>query len=380
VPAAFQSVEPYPENLFSAVASLAVPISDYFLRLTQGYAGAEHNARAARLQLEAELLTRSADAKVAFFNWVRARGQVVVAREAVLQARAHVVDAQRLGEVGVGSRADVLRFQAQVASAEQLEIEAQAMADVAEEQLRIATGTPANTRMEVGIDVMAASAAAGPPALATLQEQALARRLEVRALDETRLSLQESESVAKAGRYPRLDGFGEVSVVNPNQRAYPPEQGFDASWQLGARLTWVINDTFTAMGATDEARARTEAAVEQKAALRDALRAEVATAWADARKAASVIAAADRGLVAAVEAHRVKSELFRNGRGSSVDLVDAQTEVTRARLKVLDAHVGAHVAKTRLEHATGADVPARRGDGSAPSGALRPLVGRVSAR
>ncbi|MEJ7734948.1 MAG: TolC family protein, partial [Polyangiaceae bacterium] len=273
VPAAFQS-GPYPENIFSAVASLAVPISDYFLRLAQSYAGAEHNAKAARLQLEAELLTRSADARVAFFNWVRARGQIVVAREAVLQSRAHVVDAQRLGEVGVGSRADVLRFQAQVASAEQLEIEAQAMADVAEEQLRIATGTPAGTRMEVGIDVMGTSGAAAPPALATLQEQALTRRLEVRALDETRLSLQETESAARAGRYPRLDGFGEVSVVNPNQRAYPPEEGFDSSWQLGARLTWVINDTFAAAGAVDEARARTEAVVEQKAALHEALRAE----------------------------------------------------------------------------------------------------------
>jgi outer membrane protein len=370
----------YPENTFSAVASLAVPISDYLLRLSQSYASAEHNEKASRLQVEAEVLAKSADAKVTFFNWARARGQVVVAREAVLQARAHVVDAQRLGEVGVGSRADVLRFEAQVASAEQLEIEAQAMADVAEEQLRIATGTPAGSRLEIGIDVMSGSPTGAPPGLATLQEQALARRLEVRALDETRWSLQESESVAKAGRYPRLDGFADASLANPNQRAFPQVEGWDSSWQAGVRLTWVVNDTFTAGGAADEARARTEAVVEQKAALRETLRAEVAAAWADARKAASVIAAADRGLVAAVEAHRVKSELFRNGRGSSVDLVDAQTEVTRAQLKRLDAHVGAHLAKTRLDHATGADVPGRRADGAAPSGALRPLIGRVRGR
>ena len=160
------------------------------------------------------------------------------------------------------------------------------MADVAEEQLRIATGAPAGQRLEIGVDLLSTSTAAPPPALATLQEQALARRLEVRALDETRLSLEESESVAKAGRYPRLDGFADASLANPNQRAYPQTEGWDAGWQVGARLTWVVNDTFAAGGAVDEARARTEAAVEQKAALREALRAEVATAWADARKAA----------------------------------------------------------------------------------------------
>ncbi|MEJ7734949.1 MAG: TolC family protein [Polyangiaceae bacterium] len=93
-----------------------------------------------------------------------------------------------------------------------------------------------------------------------------------------------------------------------------------------------------------------------------------------------MIAAADRGLEASVEAHRVKTELFRNGRGSSVDLVDAQTEVTRARLKRLDAHVGAHVARTRLDHATGADVAPRGAEGRAPQGALRPLVGRITPR
>ena len=37
---------------------------------------------------------------------------------------------------------------------------------------------------------------------------------------------------------------------------------------------------------------------------------------------------------------------------------DAETEVTKGRLRRLDAHVGLMVAKTRLDHATGRDVSA----------------------
>jgi outer membrane protein TolC len=97
---------------------------------------------------------------------------------------------------------------------------------------------------------------------------------------------------------------------------------------------------------------------EQKAALMEGLRMEVASALADLQKARASIEAAERGLAAAEESLRVRQLLFRTGRATSLDLVDAETEATRARLRRIDAHVGLLVAQTRLGHATGRDVPA----------------------
>lgn len=346
-----------PPNSYSLTANLAVPISDYVLRISQGYASASHAESAKKLELQAETLQAAADAKIAFFNWVRVKGQVVVAGEAVSQARAHVQDARRTFEVGLLSRADVLRLEAQVAGAEQVLHEAQAALMVADDQIRIALGAAHDRPLTLGIDVMG-SAPANPSAeaLPALFQQALQRRLEIRALDETQYSLEKAESVTRAGYFPRVDAFGELTYANPNQRVFPAREQFDLTWAAGVRASWVLNDVFTTAAASAEASARTAQVTEQKAALRDALRLEVASAYAELSKATSSIEAAERQLAAATESMRVRSELFRAGRATSVDVVDAEAEVTRARLQQLNARVGALVAKTRLDHAVGRDV------------------------
>jgi outer membrane protein TolC len=43
------------------------------------------------------------------------------------------------------------------------------------------------------------------------------------------------------------------------------------------------------------------------------------------------------------------------GRATSVELTDAETELLRARLDALYATLDQHVARFRLEHATGRD-------------------------
>lgn len=345
-----------PLNSYSLSAQLAVPISDYVLRLSQGYAAASHAESAKKLELQAEALQIAADAKLNYFNWLRVKGQVVVAREAVAQAKAHVEDARRTFEVGLISRADVLRLEAQVASAEQLLSEAQAALLVADEQMRITLGDQTRP-LTVGIDVMGVPAVAPPPeSLPALQREALQKRLEIRALDETQHSLKKAEQVTKAGYFPRVDGFAELLYANPNQRVFPQQEKFDLTWAAGVRATWVLNDIAATAGASAEANARTAQIAEQKAALRDALRLEVASAFSEVSKAASSIETAERQLAAAEESMRVRTELFRAGRATSVDVVDAETEVTRARLQQLNARVGALVARTRLEHAVGRDV------------------------
>jgi outer membrane protein TolC len=348
-----------PLNSYNLTASLAVPVSDYVLRLSHSYAAASHNEKAARLSADAEGLQAASDGKIAYFNWVRARGGVVVAAEAVEQARAHVDDAKKAFGVGLASKADVFRIEAQLAAAQQAVAEAQAFSAVAEEQMRIVVGAPADKPLEIGSDVLHDVPAPPGDTLQALQEQALTRRLEIRSLDETIYSLKKVETLTKAGYAPRLDAFADATYANPNQRVFPSSQTWTGTWDLGLRLSWTINDSFSTIGAAAEARARAASVTEQKGALRDGLRLEVASAYADLVKSTPTIEAADRGLVAAEEGLRVRRELFRNGKATSSELVDAEAELTRARLSRLNARIGLLVARAKLDHATGRDVPAR---------------------
>jgi outer membrane protein len=340
-------------------ASLALPISDYVLRISQGYAAAKHSERGRRLDVEAETLQAAADARVAYFNWVRSRGQIVVSQQSVDQARAHVIDANRSFAVGLVSRADVLRFEAQVAAAQQLLAEAQALSGVTEEQLRIVIGLPTERPLAVGFDVLHEPPTVPTEKLAELQDLAMQRRLEIRALDETELSLKELVKVAQSAYAPRVEAFADATYANPNPRFFPAQDRFDGSWDAGVRLSWTINDSFTAAGASAEAKANAAVIAAQKSALRDGLRLELASAYNDVQKSAFSIEAAERQLAAAEETLRVRNELFRNGKATSTDVVDAEGEVTFARLSRLNARIGLLVARVRLEHAVGRDVPSR---------------------
>src|SRR6202034_284279 len=97
-----------------------------------------------------------------------------------------------------------------------------------EESVRIAMHEPGPPRAyALGEDVRAPLAALGTPRdLAKLYAEALEKRLEIRALDETAWSLKEQGRVARAAAYPRFDGVGQLSYDNPEQRIFPPSQTF----------------------------------------------------------------------------------------------------------------------------------------------------------
>ncbi|MBK8254917.1 MAG: TolC family protein [Polyangiaceae bacterium] len=343
-------------DTFSFTAQIAVPVSDYLLRISQGHAAASHNEKAKKLDVEAQTLNTAADAKVAYLNWVRAKGQLVVAREAVALATAHVEDVKRLKLVGLLSQADVLRGDAQVAAAQQGAAEVEAFASIAEEVVRTGLGLPKDKALAVGIDVFAVSPPASLMDLASAQALALEKRLEIRALDETELSLKEVDSVTRAGMYPRVDAFADLTIANPNQRYIFAGAEWNTTWDAGVRVSWTFNDTFQTIGAAAESKARITQIQELKKQLRDGLRLEVTAAWTEMKKSAFVIDAANRGLVAAEEGLRVRRELFLLGKATNVEMLDSETEVTRARLRKLDAQMSLLVAQIKFDHAIGNDV------------------------
>ncbi len=90
--------------------------------------------------------------------------------------------------------------------------------------------------------------------------------------------------------------------------------------------------------------------------MREGIELEVVQAHQSIRESDVGIATTKRQLESATEALRVARELFRNGRATSTVVTDAETELTRARLEALNAHVEARISRAKLEHAVGRDV------------------------
>jgi outer membrane protein TolC len=341
-------------------AGITVPLSDYLLRTSQSYSAASHSEQGAALNAQATRLKTASDARLAYYSWVRARLSVVVAEQALAQADGHLRDAKNAVAAGTASPADALRVDSQRASAELLLMRTQNLADLLTGQLRIAMHDDANRQYEIGESVAGASdAQAVTTSLADLVAEALDHRLEIRALDETAYSLKDQAKAARSVAYPRIDGFGDVIYANPNPRIFPQTDQWKATWDVGVQLTWTPNDVGTGVSQARMLEAKAAATEAGKQAMLDGLRVEVMQAWQAAREADAALATTARGLASAEEGYRVRRDLFLNGRATSAELTDAETDLTRARLEAVNAQIDTRSARVRLMHAVGRDVPRR---------------------
>jgi len=349
---------PIPVNSTLFQANLDIPLTDYVLRLSQGYAAASRNKRAAILDEQASRLKAALDGRQFYYSWLRAKATVVVEERALEQSRGHLADARHSFEVGTASKADVLTVESQLATQELSVERAQNVAVLAEDQLRVAMHDVSGQPYAVGEDLNAElPPLPGMHNVASLRAEALDRRLEIRALDETVWSLREQAKATRASYFPHVDAVGNLIMANPNPRVFTGTPVFTGTWDVGVQLVWTPNETLNAVGASSETEARASQTEMQKAVLRDSVKIEVLQSYQALREAEDAVQTTKRALDAAEEGYRVRRELFRNGRATSVELTDSEVQLSRAGLQAVDARANLRYARASLLHATGRDVP-----------------------
>lgn len=336
-------------------ASVVVPISDYLLRIRQSHAAASESREATEWSREASRRTVAANAKLQYYAWARTRLSQAVTEQSVAQSNHHLELARAAHETGRMPKVEVLRAESLLATAELLNERTKNAASVAEERLKTLLHDTRPGAYQIGEDLLASADAAKIDEVDALLSQAIRERPELRALGKQRDALSEQRKAAISTGLPRLDGFGNAYVANPNPRYLPPQERWNATWDVGVQLTWSPNDLGGSDATVRSLDAKQKRLAAERAALVDALRDEISAAvvaWNEARYA---LATAERGLVSAEESYRVRRDLFELGRGTHVELIDAESDVLRARLEMIQARVDARMARVRLDHAIGRD-------------------------
>lgn len=344
-----------PVNQYVASATLSVPLSDYVLRLPQLTAAARSSARAAALLEQATRLRVATEAQGTFYDWVRARLRLEVTRQSLAQTRAHLQDVTAAEQAGTASLADRLRVEAQVSSAELLVARTESLVVVLDRQLRTLMHDTSGSPYEIGETIGEDPGPPGPGEAALIDE-ALTRRIEPRVHAANERTLRQQASATRAAGLPRLDAQAGASYARPNQRVFPQKDEFRSSWDAGLTLSWAPTDLFSTEAGHRASTARAEAAAAERQGVLDGIRVEVAQQLQAAREADVAMVSSARGLAAAEESYRVRRLLFQNGRATSVELTDAETELLRARLEAVSARIDQKLSRVRLEHAVGRDV------------------------
>ncbi|HTR52478.1 MAG TPA: TolC family protein [Kofleriaceae bacterium] len=351
---------PFFTHFYDGQVNVNVNLSDYVLRYPKLVDAAHLAEDVARQTRVSAVVSAGEDARLAYYEWVRARLQVLIAKRQLAQVRATLDQERAMFEVQRISKADLLRIESQEADATQTLDQLDNLSRLREEQLRILIGARDEEPLAVGEDIRRELAAPGAARLDDLMARAESTRADFRVLDVGIRAKEKQRDSEKANYFPKLTVFGNVEDANPNPRVFPQSDKFTHSWYVGAGLSWTLNDALVERTNVNRLTAEADELRADRENLVHGTRVEVLAAQQSVQLAVHSLDTSKKGLAAAEEGYRVRKELLAADRATAVELVDAETELTRARIAALNARVDLRVAVTQLAHAIGDDTASAR--------------------
>jgi outer membrane protein len=344
------------QNQYILQATAAIPLSDYLLRFPKLVQTARYAMEAARVNARASEVGAAQDARLAYYEWLRVKLSVVVAHRQLTQVQATLAQEQALADVQRVSRADLLRVQSQEADAERTLDQLTQLEVLREEQLRLLIGASDAEPLTVGEDIRKDVNVPHPDKLDDLEKHALSKRLEFKGVDLGIAAKESQQAAEQANELPRLSAVGNIDYDRPNQRVFPQVDQFRFTWAAGVALTWTINDLLVSRENAKRIHAETNELRADREGLVRGTRVELLAAQQAVQVALHSLGTTNKGLIAAEESYRVRRELQAADRATALELVDAQTDLTRAQIAALNARIDLRVAMTQLVHALGDDI------------------------
>ena len=352
--------QPFPQPVTNHYlnANLTLPLTDYLLRLVVALRGADSNREAAELEEQAARVTSASNGRLAYYDWVRTQLEGVVAEQALSQASAQLARMEALASVGRAAQADLLQARAFQADAQLTLSQSQTQQTITEERLRLAIHAPIEERLTVGEDVLA-EFAGKEEARGTeeLYREGTAARLELKALERSRAALVDSQHIQATQGMPRLDAIGNYTYANPNPRVFPQLGQWSSTWDVGVQLTWAVNDFAVSRAQTSTVGAQLAQLDQRRTTIEEALRLEVVSAVGALVQARQNVVTAEQGERAAAAAYEARLRLQEQGKGTQLELLQAETARVQSRLNLINAHIALRIARTQLDHAVGRDIP-----------------------
>ena len=345
-------VIPFYDDSIAIGTQINVNLSDYVSRDPALIDAANMALEAAHQDLRATASSASLQAREIYYEWIRAKLQLLVARRQLVQVDSTAGQTKALVDVQRASTADLMRIQSQRANAAQTIQRLETTEAWRQEQLRLMIGAEDDEVLAVGEDVrIEVNVKLGK--FVDLAVRAAAHRPDIAEI-EAGIQAKDAQLRAEGGALlPKISLFGSVDLANPNPRYFPQENVFKLSWAAGIQASWIINETMVANEMRNRYAAEADGLRAERKGLERQVRLEVLRAVQGVQLASREIETTQQGVDAAEEGYRVRKDLFGANRASVVEMVDAETELFRARIAAVDARIDLRIALARLHYAIG---------------------------
>jgi outer membrane protein TolC len=337
-----------------------------FGRRSSSLEAARQELMAAGLAFNREVQTVVFRTQRAFFLYDAARARVRAAEQNLELARTVREDVDDRLRLGLATEPGaLLARQAEAEAAFELE-NARSAVDDTRALLAVALGVPANLPLEV----VSLADEPLPPAIGAdvdeLIDLAVRRRPDLGARVAAVRAREAAIERARAELWPEIGfhGLWGVDLSEYSLNGAPRERTDSPVYGALLRFDWRLFEGFERLNAIKQAEADNEAARADLAAAEIEAIAAVWRAYSDFRTAQKKLQFADALLRASQDAYDSNADTYRTGLSTITELLDAETDLARARYTVIDSRAQLLVSSAAIAYATGIADPG--GAGSTP--------------
>jgi OMF family outer membrane factor len=306
---------------------------------------AENNLRIAESELNSARQAIRLSIVTAYYNLQNADETIRIQSKAVENAEKSLRDTQSRERAGVGTKFDVLQSGVQLANAKQDLLNAEAAQLVARRELSRQLNFPTT------VEITAADKVAPVEEWKLSIEESIVlavrnrAELDIRKLEREVSRDRASTSLARLG--PQVSVFANFNTASD----FVSGTGIGTGYQVGARLDWQLYDGGRAAAQVDQFKAdQAIAETRFEKAARQA-RFDVEESYINQRSRFQQIETATGAVKQAEEALRLARLRLDAGVGTQLEVITAESDLTRADVNRVQAIIGYNQSRANLERA-----------------------------
>jgi outer membrane protein len=335
--------EAWTGNVSLTLTQPLTPLYDVY----HGHRAAELGVVAASRELETTETVVALGVAEAYMAALKVQRLAEVARSAVEQLEANAARVRTLREGGVAERNDELKVAVALANARQGVIQAEAGVELSRAALAVQIGLDPGDGVAPA-DISRGELPAFEHSLPEVERRVLERRSELRVLEARRGQASSGRAAAKGKLIPDVVLLGNYTHTEGAGSFGAEDTGF-----VGVAMTWNVWDWGQSYYGVEQAAARVRQVEETARKVKSLLLLEARKRFLDLRTAREALKVSDTTVEQALENYRIEKARFDSDARTATELLDAQAQLTRARLQRETAFYDYLIALAALRRAIG---------------------------
>ena len=290
----------------------------------------------------------------AYANVLKAHKVLEIAKTGSEQVDAHLRDVQNYVAQGMARKAELLAVRVKVAEAELAVVRAENGVRLAVAALENILGS--DIKKDVNFADVDLSISRQTEREASVQ-RALANREEIKSLNFSLQAANTTVKIVKGNRLPAMSAFASYGYGRPGLDFIKNE--WMDYWIVGVGVNWELWNWGKTGSKIEQSKLRTNRIADILQQTRRAIKFQVTQACLSVQEAKKRIQLSTDIEKQAEESFRVTENSYKQGQATNAEFLDAQLELTRARLQKADAEIDYFVSFANWKRAVGGEQKAK---------------------